>query len=206
MSENKKTWRNQSKFPNLEKKFTLPRRQEFLDTEYVNGVINDKGELVMRKLTQSERDWLNQFYKETLNTNFSGFESFYPVNGVEKITQKERKDIRKHFLNADKSINRDALQDAILIEKLANQYKLTDETIFNLVKRKEVFDANNALNFDLFKLGLRTTCEHHSNEDLEDLYYPMGHLAHYDSDIEVAMNEYLDYMHRKKMSWPDSDY
>lgn len=41
-----------------------------MDTEYINGVRNEDGELVMRPLTDEEKEFLNKFYQETVNANF----------------------------------------------------------------------------------------------------------------------------------------
>lgn len=203
IDEKKKTWRNSTKHPNLEKKFTLQRRQEFLDTDYVKGTINSDGEVVIRKLTRDERDWLNQFYKETLNTNFNKYDSFYPINGIDKLTSKDLKKIREEFLNADKTINIALLEYIPIVKYIANKYDIPYETVINLVKRKEIYDANNALNSDLIKNFMRSSCDKY-NEDLEeDYYYPLDCLNEFNDTIEDSMNRYLDYKHRKAMGWPD---
>jgi hypothetical protein len=49
----------------------LKARQDYMDVDYVNGVYDDKGREVMRKMTDQEKDWLAQFYKEWLNADRS---------------------------------------------------------------------------------------------------------------------------------------
>jgi hypothetical protein len=43
-----------------------------MDIHYVNGVKNEHGETVMRSLTEEEKDWLDQFYKEELSGTRKG--------------------------------------------------------------------------------------------------------------------------------------
>jgi hypothetical protein len=69
--KSKRNRRNQSKYPALEKKFTLKGRQEFIDTEYINGVFDKDGNQVIRGLTDEEKEWLNKFYQEDLNASFN---------------------------------------------------------------------------------------------------------------------------------------
>lgn len=66
----KKSARSQSKYPGLQIRFTLPHRREFVETEYVNGVYSESGEMLIRPLTDEEKDFLNRFYEETVHANF----------------------------------------------------------------------------------------------------------------------------------------
>jgi len=200
----KKTWRNQTKLNNLDKRFTLKRRQEFLETEYINGVIDNNGKLVIRRLTDEEKEWLNLFYKETLNTSFEELNSLYPVPGISKLSKDNIKEIRGLFLNKNKSINKDLLNTMSFVKELARRFKVPADTIINIVKRKELYDANNALNNDLIKNGLRTTCEYNYNDDSgDDYYYPITSPIEYNYAFETAINDYLDFKHRRDMGWED---
>lgn len=40
-----------------------------MDTEYINGVVDTDGVRVMRPMTDDEKAWLAQFYKEWLNAD-----------------------------------------------------------------------------------------------------------------------------------------
>ena len=63
--------RSKKKHKNIDKKYTLRLRQEYMDVDYVNGVKNAKGELVIRPMTDEEKDWLDAFYKEDLHASIS---------------------------------------------------------------------------------------------------------------------------------------
>ena len=69
MTKKKKTRRNQAKHPELERKYALKSRQDSIETEYVDGVCDSDGNQVIRALNEEEKDWLNQFYKETVSAN-----------------------------------------------------------------------------------------------------------------------------------------
>lgn len=202
--EKRKNRRNTTKYPNLKKEFTIKRRREFLETEYVNGVTNKDGEMVIRPLNDEEKEWLDQFYKETLNTSFSKNISFYPIPGTDDMNSREIKEIRQEFLNEDKSINYEKLDDIKFVSKIARKYSLPDETIVNLIKRKEIYDANNAINNDYINNSLRSSCEMKCEEE-EDFYIPMGNDST-DNAFEDGVIEYLDYEHRQNMGWDDPEW
>lgn len=48
----------------------LKSRKEYIETDYVNGVRDAQGKLVIRPLNEKEKQFLNKFYEETINTNF----------------------------------------------------------------------------------------------------------------------------------------
>ena len=65
----KKTKRNSMKRPELSPNMNLKGRQDYMDTEYANGVYDNTGKELIRALTEKEKDWLAQFYKEWLNAD-----------------------------------------------------------------------------------------------------------------------------------------
>ena len=57
--------RSRIKHPYLHPGMNIRKRKEYMDNiEYVNGVKNNKGEEVIRKMNEEEKEWLNQFNKE----------------------------------------------------------------------------------------------------------------------------------------------
>jgi len=63
--------RSKAKYPALDPTLNLRTRYEEIEqNQYINGVKNDDGELVIRALTEAEKDWLNRFNEETVNANF----------------------------------------------------------------------------------------------------------------------------------------
>jgi len=92
----KKTKRNQTKYPNLKKELTLKSRQDFLETEYVDGVYDKEGKQVIRGLNDEEQEWLNKFYKETLSASFGHDDPLI-----------DSQEGRKECYNANNARNRD---------------------------------------------------------------------------------------------------
>lgn len=80
MSRRKKT-----KYPNLNPGLNLKKRTEIIETDYVNGVRNEKGELVIRPLTDEEKAWLDKFYKEYANGEKLSDDSFHDKRHQEDI-------------------------------------------------------------------------------------------------------------------------
>lgn len=64
--------RSKAKYPALDPTLNLRTRYEEIEqNQYINGVKNDNGEIVIRELTHSEKDWLNRFNEEFVNANFN---------------------------------------------------------------------------------------------------------------------------------------
>ena len=72
MSKTKKkvSKRSKAKCPALDKQMNTKGRRYYIETDYINGVVNEDGETVIRKMTDDEKEWLNQFYRENLNATF----------------------------------------------------------------------------------------------------------------------------------------
>lgn len=67
----KKKLRQTKQYPALEKDVNLKFRKDFIEVDYINGVYNDQGQQIIRKLSDDEKAYLNKFYEETINTDFS---------------------------------------------------------------------------------------------------------------------------------------
>lgn len=66
----KRNRRNAKQFPALEKNYNLPSRADFIEPDYVNGVYDDEGNCLIRPCTDEEKKFLNDFYSETVITDF----------------------------------------------------------------------------------------------------------------------------------------
>jgi len=62
--------RSRVKYPALRRDMNVKSRRYCIETEYINGVRNEHGRMVMRPLTDSEKAFLNKFYEETVVTTF----------------------------------------------------------------------------------------------------------------------------------------
>lgn len=65
----KQNRRSNEKYPGLKRHFTLKTRQDYFEADYVDGVLNDDGEMVIRPLNEVEKDWLNRFNEEFVSAN-----------------------------------------------------------------------------------------------------------------------------------------
>ncbi len=77
--------RRKSKYPNLDPKLNLKRRRDEIETEYIHGIYDDKGNEVIRPLNHSELQWLNNFYGEFVNVDFYNNEEIKSLKHIQKI-------------------------------------------------------------------------------------------------------------------------
>lgn len=65
--------RSKAKYPSLEKKLNLKSRQDFIEIDYLDGITpidSNDTPLISRPLNEDELTFLNQFYEESISTNF----------------------------------------------------------------------------------------------------------------------------------------
>jgi hypothetical protein len=48
----------------------LKSRKDYIEPDYVDGVYDETGAMVIRPLTDDEKAWLNKYYQETIITSF----------------------------------------------------------------------------------------------------------------------------------------
>ena len=56
--------KRKGKYPNLNPSQNTLSRQDYIETDYVDGVFDEKGNELIRPLTKEEKEWLNKFYGE----------------------------------------------------------------------------------------------------------------------------------------------
>lgn len=66
-----KSLREKTEYPAFNKGLNLSSRKDYIETDYIDGVRDEEGKLVIRGLTDKEKEWLNTFYEETIITNFT---------------------------------------------------------------------------------------------------------------------------------------
>lgn len=59
------------KYNYLDRKGTTRTRHDYIETTYVNGVKDEKGEYAIRPMTDDEKQWLSQFIQETEHGNLN---------------------------------------------------------------------------------------------------------------------------------------
>lgn len=151
----KKSKRDKQEFPDLDPKYTIKRRRDYIDNRYyVNGVKHN-GEKVMRELTKEEKKFLNQFNKEYYGDDFRGNpdkilhkqivddDTIKDIYDQIRVLKKERKKIYDKSPNTTTQEHRD----------LANYYTEQIEDMYSFLEkvkpRKICSDGNNTRNADL---------------------------------------------------------
>ena len=61
--------RDKVKHPYLKHAMNIKSRKDFIEADYVDGVKGIDGGYGIRPLNEEEKDWLNKYYKEVINTN-----------------------------------------------------------------------------------------------------------------------------------------
>lgn len=86
MAEKKKktSRRSKCKYPALERSLNLKSRRYYIEPDYINGVISEDGEQVIRPLNEEEKAWLNKFYEETVVTKFNKDDSDFYSSAEER--------------------------------------------------------------------------------------------------------------------------
>jgi len=118
----------------------LSSRKDYIEPNYINGVFDKNGQKVIRELTPKEIEFLNQFYEETIVTNF------YHDPELKRLQKKKREIIEDSTvqeiksevkrLEENKEANRKRireLKEVIRITKKQNEETFSDK-LANLEK------------------------------------------------------------------------
>jgi hypothetical protein len=148
----KRKQRSKVSHPNLDYKYTIPSRHEFLDCRhYVNGVKGTDGELAIRPLNESELTWLNDFYAGDLNASFTeqneyifkmSDEDTLKYENMRSQLTKVRVELKR--VKARKVVNTDTLRE------LYAQMNVLKDELNALNKKVGSYQRNNWRNNDLF--------------------------------------------------------
>ena len=87
--------RSKLKYPNLDKSVNTKSRSDFIETDYIDGVKNADGELVIRPMNDKEKAWLNQWYGEHV---IASSKNLNPTPEIQEYSDKKsqlKKDIAK---------------------------------------------------------------------------------------------------------------
>jgi len=156
----KKTRRENEEFPNLDVKFNLKARRDYLDNRhYVNGV-NHKGRQVMPPLEKDDKRYIDTFNKEYYNASF---DSPWEYDGIHKIKvdkdtvddikgqiralKKERKKIFNKSPNTTTEAHRD------LARHYSEQIEEMEAFLDEVHPRRSCDNANNDRNRDLLNMA-----------------------------------------------------
>lgn len=172
-----KNQRERKQYPALERGVNLKSRRDYIEAEYIKGVKNSKDELVIRPLTDDEKAWLNNFYEESVVTNFLHDPILRRLNNrkkslvndetviqlrkqakeLEKLnTPESRKRARelKQIIKLTKEQNRETY--AKQIEKIEKQLQERREEVLlypDKEDHKKFYNENNSRNQCAFNVG-----------------------------------------------------
>jgi len=172
--------RSKSKYPALEKRYNLKTRDDYIEPEYIDGVKDEDGNTVIRAMNDEEKQWLNDFYEETVNADFIRDPDLKRLTALKKefiedqsvkelqllkkevmLLLKDEPDSKKLKKKYNKLIsdirylkkfnkNDNYLVELLTIEK--EMQEIRDEVLFypNREDHKQFTDANNARNRDIY--------------------------------------------------------
>lgn len=132
----------------------LKGRKDYIEPDYVNGVKNSKGETVIRALNEEEKDWLNQYYRETVVASL-------PSNISIKQVLKEIKKIKKDLNAVIKEYGESSIEYDEFVEEsepmylgLVDRYEelqIKEDCMHpKYTQRLEIFNDNNRRNRCLY--------------------------------------------------------
>lgn len=172
----KKNRRNQTKYPALDKGLNVSSRYDYIEPEYINGVKNANGELVIPPLNEEAKRFLNQYYEEAVITNFIHHPEIRRLHDkknkiivddtvrilqkelrelkVDKITNKKRISEIKQIIRITKKSNEELYEDQlkdieIELQELRDEYLLFN----NQEERSELYGENNSRNRCIFNIS-----------------------------------------------------
>lgn len=112
----------------------LSSRKDYIEPDYINGVRDKDGKEVIRPLTDSEKEWLNKFYEETVVTNFFHEPELKKLNRIKKsiIQDDTVKELQKEVkeLSENKNLNKTRikqLKEIIKLTKKQNEETYADQ-------------------------------------------------------------------------------
>ena len=189
--EKKKNRRKRQKHPALNKQYNLKLRGDYIEPEYVNGVTNVKGELVIPPLDDEAKDFLNNFYEETVNVKFDYNKELAPFADDLKIIRDKYKKVRieqrkltkrtllKRITHRRKTQAEERLKElAIEKDNLRVSYlEITEGKLLypDIDDHLELYGENNGRNRCLFNrkktTGVLTELNNETYDDIHDNIY-----------------------------------
>jgi predicted RNase H-like nuclease (RuvC/YqgF family) len=149
--------RDKQKYPNLKKNLNIKARRDYIDTFYVDGITDSKGNEIMRALNEEEKQWLDDFYAGHVNASFVEKNSAF-----ELLEEEDRVALRqeiKTLKKASEELQRRINELVIECNELQEQREVINAQIEELSlqdQKKRSYDANNARNRCLYNQAKKT--------------------------------------------------
>jgi len=96
--------KHKKKFKFIDNRGAYKTRKDFIETQYINGVKDEAGNLVMRPLNAEEVAFLDAFYKESVHANFTTSEETKKHELEIKRLERDNKSYHKAFKEDSKEI------------------------------------------------------------------------------------------------------
>lgn len=160
MPSKKKTKRNQTKYPALDKTYNLKTRTELYDYDYIDGYHDPETGITSRPLNDAEKKFLNKFTEEYINAEFNPHKrrvmkqkkADHPKNvnlkKLNKVLLEYLKTMNESVVNSDIASSSKANLRR-MIAKFKNDIKKKINKEMKYIKdyyKKEAYDNNNARN------------------------------------------------------------
>ena len=154
----KQSRRSKEKYPALQRKYNLKMRQDYIETEYVNGTYDKDGVRVIRPLNAEEKKFLNAFYEEVVSSNFMHDNILKELHGEMKdlkkkddLTDKESEDLMRlqieYYMRADEVLLYPDHEDQ---KKLYGENNARNRCLYNRTKSVGILDELNDATYDEF--------------------------------------------------------
>lgn len=130
------------KFDYLNKNGAYSTKKDFIETDYVNGIYSEDGSEVMRALTKEEKDFLMNFYKETVHAKPDINEK------TKKLTIRIKSAIKRYKINSKKLGKKDPYVKNVkyYINRLLKEFKKEKEKLGSLYcdffECREIYSEN----------------------------------------------------------------
>jgi hypothetical protein len=126
----KRNRREAKKYPALERGVNLCSRRYYIEADYIDGVYDKDGRELIPPLPEEAKKFLNQFYEETIVTNFQHDPDIRKLNKVKKniIEDDTVKEITSQIkeLKKNPKLNAERIKELFEIRKLIK--KQNEET------------------------------------------------------------------------------
>lgn len=184
-TKKKVTRRSKAKYPALQKKYNLKMRQDYIETDYINGVYDPCCNLVIRALNPCEKDFLNKYYEEVINANFKH-------NPVLKDLSIQIKEIKKQPTLTEEEVKKlDYLQ--------LQYYEIADKILLYGCEedQKKIYNENNARNRCLYtRIKTSGRLDELNNETYQELHEIMYACYNRGEDEVISKVEIINFKDR----------
>lgn len=163
-------------------------RRDYIETDYVNGVKDTNGELVIRPMTSEEKEWLSQFIAETEHGNFNKTSQIKAEVKALRVLRSEYRAAKREsriddMLELEPRIEKQ-LQLIETLRESVNNFYTTEESVNELYtrdneRRRDVYNnakiSDNLVMYDLDEYDKFSTEAindvNHENLKLEHIVY-----------------------------------